>query len=99
MQLAAHSPLRIASRVLAGVVGTWGFVWGFAVFGIAALVAAGMDYNEAYRLIMMLAFLVFLVLFCWAFVASSLLRVWGVLAGGGLLMTVAGWQLTRHLAG
>lgn len=85
-------------RVLAGVVGSWGFVWGFCVLGIAALFAAGMEYWEAYRLVMMLAFVLYLALFCWSFAAASLKRVWAVLAGGGIAMTLAGWQLARHLA-
>jgi hypothetical protein len=56
-----------------------------------------MSYHEAETLIYILAFLVFLVVFCWAFAAARVARVWGVLAGGGAVMTVAAWLLTSAL--
>jgi len=43
-----------------------------------------------------LGFLVFLCAFLWAFAGRSLVRVWAVLAGGGLLMT-GGASLVQHL--
>jgi hypothetical protein len=46
----------------------------------------------------MLGLLIYLFVFMWAFVAKRLAVVWGVLAGGGVLMTVAGWWLSRSLA-
>jgi hypothetical protein len=46
----------------------------------------------------MLGFLVFLAAFCFAFIAARLARVWTVLAGGGALMSLAGWWLSRGLA-
>jgi CHASE1-domain containing sensor protein len=45
----------------------------------------------------MLAFIVFLAAFLWAFSAGSLARVWLVLAGGGLAMTGAASLLQRAL--
>ena len=45
--------------------------------------------RRAARWRILLAFLVFLVCFCWAFAAASVARVWIVLAGGGALMTGA----------
>ena len=65
---------------------------------IAAQVALGQPYNEAHTASMLLAFLVYLVVFCWAYAASSLARVWTVLLGGALLMTGAGWLLQSFLA-
>jgi len=91
--------LQITSRVLAGLVGCYAFVWGFVTLGITLLVTGGMDYEEAWKLAMLLAFLVFLGLFCWTFAAASLARVWAVLAGGGGAMTLAAWLLMRHLQG
>jgi hypothetical protein len=44
-------------------------------------VALGVDFHEAETGVLMLAFLVFLYMFLWAFVAKSLVRVWAVLAG------------------
>jgi hypothetical protein len=46
---------------------------------------------------MLLAFLVFLAVFCWAFAAPRLARVWAVLAGSGALMTGAAWLAQRAL--
>jgi hypothetical protein len=45
----------------------------------------------------MLALLVFLGVFLWAFAAAGLARVWAVAAGGGALMSAAAWGLTRVL--
>ena len=86
---AAH----VASRVAASLLGGYAFVWGFVTLGIALLLASGVDYDDARTFCNLLAFLVFLVCFCWAFAAASLARVWGVLAGGGALMTGAAWLL------
>ncbi|MET0378473.1 MAG: iron uptake protein [Spongiibacteraceae bacterium] len=91
------SSSHIASRVAASLLGGYAFSWGFTVFGITLLVWAGMSYHEAQTLVFMLAFLVFLVVFCWAFAAARVARVWGVLAGGGAAMTAAAWWLTRTL--
>lgn len=87
----------IVSRVAAGLAGGYGFTWGFTALSIALLVAAGMDYGEAWTLAMLLAFLVFLTVICWAFAAASVLRVWLVLAGGGVAMTLAARLLVRQL--
>lgn len=89
--------LHLAGRVAASLLGGWSFVWGFATLAITGLVALGQPYKEAYTATMLLAFLVFLVAFCWAFAAASLARVWGVLAGGAALMTGAAWLLQRSL--
>lgn len=88
---------RVASRVLASLLGGWLFVWGFVSLGITGLVSLHMPYDEAYKLAMLLAFIVFLVAFCWAFAAANLLRVWAVLAGGGAVMTAAAWWLRSAL--
>ena len=97
MQTSSPTAPQIVARVLASVLGGYGFVWGFAAFGTALLVAGGMEYHDAWTLVMLLAFLLFLGLFCWAFAARSLARVWTVLAGGGAAMTLGAWLLTRHL--
>src|SRR5688500_4407075 len=92
---AALSRFHIASRVAASLLGGWLFVWGFTVLGSVLATAAGMDYPEAVQLLYLLAFLLFLTVFCWAFAASSLARVWTVLGGGGALMTMLAWLMTR----
>ena len=45
----------------------------------------------------MLAFLVFLVVFLWAFASTSVARVWTVLAGGGGLMTLSAWLVQQNM--
>jgi hypothetical protein len=93
----APSPLHVASRVLASLLGSYAFVWGLAGFGIALGVAAGMPYQDAQAWLFLLAFLLYLACFCWALSARSLLEVWAVLAGGGAALTAAAWCLGRAL--
>lgn len=87
----AHISLRVAASLLGG----WLFVWGFTALGIVLATAVGMDFREAVELLYLFAFLLFLTVFCWAFVASSLIRVWLVLGGGGAAMTLLAWIVSR----
>ena len=89
---------RIVSRVAASLVGGWLFVWGFTTLGIALALSAGMRYGQAQTLLYLLAFVVFLTLFCWAFAAASVMRVWAVSAGGGVAMTGLAWLMLRQAA-
>jgi hypothetical protein len=89
--------MSILSRIAASLLGGYVFVWGFVTLGITLMMEAGMDFEEARTLAYLLAFLVFLFCFCWAYVASSLARVWIMLAGGGAAMTGAAWLLARSL--
>jgi len=91
------SRVAIVSRIAASLIGGYAFVWGFTTLGIALGVAAGMRYLEARTLMYLLAFVVFLVVFCWAFAAARLLRIWAVLAGGGVAMTGIAWALSQSL--
>jgi hypothetical protein len=88
---------HLIGRVAASLLGGWAFVWGFATLTITGQVALGQPYGEAHTATMLLAFLVFLAVFCWSFAAASLVRVWLVLVGGALLMTGAGWLLQSSL--
>jgi hypothetical protein len=94
---ASHRLAQVTARVGAGVLGGWLFTWGSTTLGIALLVAAGMPYGEARTFLYLLAFVVFLVAFLWAFASASVLRVWLVLGGGGAAMTVAAWLTARAL--
>lgn len=85
------------SRIAAAVLGGYAFCWGFIALGMAAMYAAGMSFHDAEHLAAMLGLLLYLTVFCWSFVDRSLLRVWLVLAGGGLLMTGAAELLKRSL--
>ena len=86
-----------SNRIAAATFGCYGFTWGFTAFGIVGLVALGVDFHEAETAMLILAFLVFLVLFLWAFAARSMIRVWAVFAGGGVSMTAVAWALQRTL--
>ncbi len=85
--------LRIAASLLGGYV----FTWGFATLAIGLLSLVGLSFGDAYNLTMMLAFLVFLTVFCWTFAAGSVAQVWAVLTGGGAVMTGVAWSISRFL--
>ncbi len=87
----------IVSRIAASLVGGYVFVWGASALAICAMVALGEDYENAWMLSMLLAFLLFLGVFFWAWMAKSLLRVWLVLLGGGGLMTALALLLQQRL--
>jgi hypothetical protein len=86
-------------RIAAALFGGYAFTWGFTALGIASLVALGIDFHEAETGVLMLAFLVFLGVFLWAFATTSVIRVWTLLAGGGAAMLGAAWALQRALLG
>ncbi len=89
----------VVNRILAALVGGYAFTWGFTSFGIAGLVALGVDFHEAETGILLLAFLVFLVMFLWAFAAKNMVKVWIVLAGGAAAMLGASLYLQSQLLG
>jgi hypothetical protein len=98
LMTAPSTSMHAFGRVAAGLAGGYAFTWGFVTLGIALLLAAGVDFGEARTLIFLLAFLLFLGVLLWAFVANNLARVWLVLAGGGATMTGAAWLMTRAVA-
>ena len=81
----------LASRIVASLLGSYGVVWGFVTLVSVLGTAAGMPFGEARTLAYLLAFLVFVVCFCWAFAARSVARVWLVFACGALATTALGW--------
>jgi len=83
--------MNTALRIAAGMLGGYAFTWGFIALAITSLFAARLDFHDAETLGTILGFIVFLVVFLWAFAARSVLRVWGVLAGGGALMAGGAW--------
>ena len=89
----------IIARILAAVFGCYAFVWAAVALGVTALHGAGMEYHAAEQAMMMLAFLLYLGMFLWAFAAASVQRVWLVLAVGSALMLAAAWQLQRMIIG
>jgi hypothetical protein len=91
------SAWQITSRIAASLLGGYACTWGFAALGIAGLMTLGMSFGDARTLTMLLAFLVFLAVFCWAYAAASVARVWATLVGSGAAMTLAGWLMSRAL--
>lgn len=89
--------MNTALRIAAGMLGGYAFTWGFIALAIGLLVAARFDFHDAETLGTILGFLVFLVVFLWAFAARSVVRVWSVLAGGGASMAGAAWLVQRAL--
>ncbi|MCP5198116.1 MAG: iron uptake protein [Gammaproteobacteria bacterium] len=85
--------MSLLSRIAAALLGSYTFTWGFTAFVIAVLAAAGMDFHEAEQAAMLLAFIVLLIAFLWAFAARSLARIWTVLGVGAVLMSMAAWGL------
>ncbi len=98
MATMTHTSWHVASRVCAGILGSYAFTWGFIALLATSLLAAGLEFHEATDLAYMLGFLVFLAAFCFAFIAASLARVWLILAGGGASMSLFGWWLSKSLA-
>jgi hypothetical protein len=86
------------ARVAASLFGSYALVWGFVSLGIPLGVAGGMPYEDSQTLLFMLAFLLFVACFCWAFTAHSATRVWLCFLGGGSLTTLLGWLLASKLA-
>lgn len=93
------SSRQIIGRIGAGILGGYAFTWGFSGLGIVVLVALGVSFHEAETAVLLLAFLVFLGAFLWAFAAASMVRVWALLIVGATLMTAATWALQRSLLG
>ncbi len=69
--------------------GGYAFCWGFVALGVAGLYALGMAFHDAEHLSSILAFLIYVAVFLWAFAARSLVRAWVVLLGGGAVMAGA----------
>ena len=90
-------PLPMLSRIAAAPLSGYAFTRGFAAVVIPALAATGTDFHEAEQAAMLLAFLVFLGMFLWAFAARNFTRIWAVVAGGGAAMTLPAWALQPGL--
>ncbi|WP_039918649.1 hypothetical protein [Cellvibrio mixtus] len=97
MSTSTLSTRHVIARIGAGVLGGYAFVWGFIALGLAGFYAVGLPFHDAEALSNILGFLLFLVVFLWAFAASNLKRVWMILVGGGLLMTGIGALIQQSL--
>lgn len=93
---ASASRSALVLRIAAGVLGGYVFCWGFLALAAAGLYALGMAFHDAEHLGAILAFLLYVATFCWAFVTPSLRHAWVALAGGGAAMAAAASWL-QHL--
>jgi|ACQI01.1.fsa_nt_gi hypothetical protein len=94
------SALHIVSRITAASVGGYIFTYGLSAFFIALAVVIGAAFDQAQMGFMMLAILVYLAAFLWAFSSKNLTKVWLILFGGGGIMVVAALGLqSLNLAG
>jgi len=96
MATASISRSDIVWRTLAAVFGGYAFTWGLIAFGMAAMVAADMEFHDAEHLTAIIGFLVFLTIFLTAFAARNIVRVWLVLVGGAVVMALAA-ELIKNL--
>ncbi|HWV15788.1 MAG TPA: iron uptake protein [Cellvibrio sp.] len=90
------SSWQVVSRIGAGVLGGYVFVWGFIALGLSGLYALGMPFHDAEALSNILGFLLYLTLFLWAFSTPYLDRAWLVLVGSGALMAAIA-ALIQHM--
>lgn len=88
---------QITARVSAAIFGSYAFTWGFAAAGVAALVGLDVAYHDAEMGVLMFAFMLFPALFLWSFAATSVTRVWAVLAVGAALLFIAAWVIQRAI--
>jgi hypothetical protein len=101
-QTASRPRLNAAAvlpRIGAAVVGGYALAWGFVTLTITGLVASGADYDDAWMLAMMLAFLLYLGAFLWSFTTRSAWVAWLVLLGVGGLMTGTAHVIARGIPG
>ena len=89
--------LQVVSRVGAALLGSYAFVWGFVTLVAVLGTASGMAFEDAQTLAYLHAFLVFVVCFCWAFAARSVVVVWLVLTLGATVMSGLGWWLASTM--
>jgi hypothetical protein len=89
--------MQMLNLISGSLVGGYVFTWGVTALGIAGLVALGVDFHEAETGMLLLGFLVFLTAFIWSFTNGKMMRVWGILAGGGALMISLAWWIQTTL--
>lgn len=82
---------EILLRTTTGLIGGWAFTWGFVTFGIVALVASGVGYEDAQLGLHLLAFLIYLALLCWSVATRRPLRAAFTILAAAAALSVAAW--------
>lgn len=88
---------EVTARVAAAIFGAYAFTWALTAAGVAAIVGLGAPYHDAEMGVVMCAFLVFLGLFFWSFMARRIGQVWAVLIGGSALLFTTAWAIQRAI--
>ncbi|PTT93405.1 iron uptake protein [Pelomonas sp. HMWF004] len=96
--LRSQRKLALVARITVAILGGYAFCWGFIALSLAGLYAGGMGFHDAEHLSSIVGLLLYLVVFCWAFVAR-LDRACLVLLGGAALMASAAQLLQRGVLG
>lgn len=101
MSTLTHAPSqarrwRWFHRIVLSVLGAYAFTWGVSALAVVALVAAGIGFHEAEHGVLVVAFLVYLGVFMWAFAAPRLSQVW-LTVGGGAAVSMAAALWWQHL--
>lgn len=86
------------NRFAAAILGGWLFTYGFVALATLLGFVAGIPFFESWSLAWMLSFVVFLVVLIWGFTPRRTWVVWTVLAGGGIVMSVAAKTLAPIVA-
>lgn len=94
----SRSRRQIVLRVLAAMLGGYVFAWGTVALATCLLFAAKLDFHDAEFLGAFIGLLAYVTVFLWSIATQRLLRVWGVLLGGGLLMAAAASLIQTLLA-
>ena len=85
-----------AHRIVLSIVGAYALTWGLSALAVVALVAGGVAFHEAEHGVLVVAFLVYLGVFMWAFAAPRLSQVW-LTVGGGAVVSMATALWWQHL--
>jgi hypothetical protein len=97
MRTTPLSRTHLFGRIAAAALGGYAFCGGFIALGLALLYGAGLSFHDAEHLASIVGLLLFLGVFCWAFAARSLPKVWVILAGGSVLMSGGAALVQRAL--
>lgn len=97
MHQAKLTTITMVNRIVVSLLGGYVFTWGFTAFGMAGLVALGVNFHEAETTMMLLAILLYLPLFLWAFASPHLSRVWIIIVGGAALMLALAWAIQQMI--
>lgn len=90
-----QSFFAVFHRVALTLLGSYAFTWAVTAFGMAGLSALGVDFHEAETAMLILAFVVILPVFLWAFSARNLQLVWLFFGAGTSVLLAGAWGIQQ----